>query len=151
MLRAIDAAHGSSKRRSRSRPSGTRDASPLLPALAPPKPPAEAVASPLGLKRHFAGLGERTTFPALSPLLVQIEDLLSAAECRDLIAVGARALSRGAAGVHAADPAWQEWRTCAGQHKRAKFPTSKAHISAVFHSFRLILGRAIISRNGLEA
>ena len=32
------------------------------------------------------------------------------------------------------------WRT--GQEKRAKFPTSKAHISAVFHSFRLILGRA---------
>ena len=39
----------------------------------------------------------------------------------------------------------------AGQQKRAKFPTSKAHISAVFHSFRLIFGRAIISRNGLEA
>jgi hypothetical protein len=38
-----------------------------------------------------------------------------------------------------------------GQQKRAKFPTSKAPISAVFHSFRLILGRAIISRNGLEA
>ena len=38
-----------------------------------------------------------------------------------------------------------------GQQKRAKFPTSKAHISVVFHSFRLILGRAIISRNGLEA
>ena len=38
-----------------------------------------------------------------------------------------------------------------GQDKRAKFPTSKAHISAIFHSFRLILGRAIISRNGLEA
>ncbi|KAH8047942.1 hypothetical protein JL720_15964 [Aureococcus anophagefferens] len=35
--------------------------------------------------------------------------------------------------------------------KRAKFPTSKAPISAVFHSFRLIFGRAIISRNGLEA
>ena len=33
----------------------------------------------------------------------------------------------------------------AGQQKRAKFPTSKAHISAVFHSFRLIFGRAIIS------
>ena len=32
-----------------------------------------------------------------------------------------------------------------------KFPTSKAPISAVFHSFRLILGRAIISRNGLDA
>jgi len=39
----------------------------------------------------------------------------------------------------------------AGQQKRAKFPTSKAHISAVFHSLRLIFGRAIISRNGLEA
>ena len=38
-----------------------------------------------------------------------------------------------------------------GQQKGAKFPTSKAHISAVFHSFWLILGRAIISRNGLEA
>ena len=39
----------------------------------------------------------------------------------------------------------------AGQEMRAKFPTSKAPISAVFHSFRLIFGRAIISRNGLEA
>ena len=38
-----------------------------------------------------------------------------------------------------------------GQQKRAKFPTSKAHISAIFHSFRLIFGRAIISWNGLEA
>ena len=38
-----------------------------------------------------------------------------------------------------------------GQQKGAKFPTSKAHISVVFHSFRLIFGRAIISRNGLEA
>ena len=38
-----------------------------------------------------------------------------------------------------------------GQEKGAKFPTSKAPISAVFHSFRLIFGRAIISRNGLEA
>jgi len=39
----------------------------------------------------------------------------------------------------------------AGQQKRAKFPTSKAPISAIFHSFRLIFGRAIISRNGLDA
>ena len=38
-----------------------------------------------------------------------------------------------------------------GQQKGAKFPTSKAPLSAVFHSFRLIFGRAIISRNGLEA
>jgi hypothetical protein len=41
--------------------------------------------------------------------------------------------------------------SASGQHKRAKFPTSKAHISAVFHSFWLTFGRAIISRNGLEA
>ena len=38
-----------------------------------------------------------------------------------------------------------------GQQKRAKFPTSKAPISAVYHSFRLIFGRAIISRSALEA
>ena len=38
-----------------------------------------------------------------------------------------------------------------GQQKRAKFPTSKAPFSAVFYSFRLIFGRAIISRSGLEA
>jgi predicted nicotinamide N-methyase len=38
-----------------------------------------------------------------------------------------------------------------GQHKRAKFPTSKAPFSADFHSFRLMFGRAIVSRNGLEA
>jgi hypothetical protein len=37
------------------------------------------------------------------------------------------------------------------QEKGAKFPTSLAPISAVFHSFRLIFGRAIISWNGLEA
>ena len=38
----------------------------------------------------------------------------------------------------------------AGQESE-KFPTSKAHISAVFHSFWLVFGRAIIYRNGLEA
>ena len=37
-----------------------------------------------------------------------------------------------------------------GQEKGAKFPTSKAHISVVFHSFWLIFGRVIISRNDLE-
>ena len=37
-----------------------------------------------------------------------------------------------------------------GQEKGAKFPTSKAPISVVFHSFRLVFGRVIISRNGLE-
>ena len=44
-----------------------------------------------------------------------------------------------------------EFKPTAGQDKRAKFPTSKPHISAVFRSFRLIFGRAIISRNALEA
>jgi hypothetical protein len=42
-------------------------------------------------------------------------------------------------------------RLVPGRRKRATFPTSKAHISAVFHSFRLIFGRAIVSRNGLDA
>ena len=37
-----------------------------------------------------------------------------------------------------------------GQQKRATFPTSKAPFSAVFHSFRLIFGRAIIPRSGFE-
>ncbi|KAH8063966.1 ATPase [Aureococcus anophagefferens] len=38
-----------------------------------------------------------------------------------------------------------------GSKKRAKFPTSKAPFSAVFHSFWLIFGRAIVSRNGALA
>ena len=38
-----------------------------------------------------------------------------------------------------------------GQQKGAKIPTSKAHISVDFHSFWLIFGRVIISRNALEA
>jgi hypothetical protein len=38
-----------------------------------------------------------------------------------------------------------------GQEKGAKFSTSKAPISVVFRSFRLIFGRAIISRSALEA
>jgi hypothetical protein len=49
-----------------------------------------------------------------------------------------------------AGPITTDWHR-PGQEKRAKFPTSKAPISADFHSFRLIFGRAIISRNGLEA
>ena len=40
-------------------------------------------------------------------------------------------------------------RCLPGQEKSAKFPTSKAPLSAVFHSFRLIFGRAIISWNML--
>ena len=54
-----------------------------------------------------------------------------------------------------ADHTWPYGATAgphgAGREKGAKIPTSKAHISVVFHSFRLIFGRAIISRNGLEA
>jgi hypothetical protein len=38
-----------------------------------------------------------------------------------------------------------------GRDKSATFPTSKAPLSAGFHSFRLIFGRAIISRNDLDA
>ena len=50
-------------------------------------------------------------------------------------------------GLSAAEKAQLE----AGQDKSAKFPTSKAPLSAAFHSLWLIFGRAIISRNGLEA
>ena len=56
-----------------------------------------------------------------------------------------------------ANPGLKDMVECAGgaflpgQDKRAKFQTSKPHISAVSHSFWLIFGRAIISRNGLEA
>ena len=39
----------------------------------------------------------------------------------------------------------------AGRETGAKCPTSKAPSSTVFHSFRLILGRAIIPRSALEA
>ena len=38
-----------------------------------------------------------------------------------------------------------------GQEKSSKFPTLEAHISVVFHSFRLIFERAIISRSALDA
>ena len=62
------------------------------------------------------------------------------------VAGGAPGEAREPAVSYAAFGRWQP-----GQDKRAKFPTSKPHISAVFHSFWLIFGRAIISRNGLEA
>jgi len=39
----------------------------------------------------------------------------------------------------------------AARAKAATCPTSKAPLSAGFHSFRLIFGRAIISRSGLDA
>ena len=67
-------------------------------------------------------------------------------EARDGRVVCAPALGDDDAEQAAAGAAWRS-----GQHKRAKFPTSKAPISAIFHSFWLIFGRAIISRNGLEA
>ena len=38
-----------------------------------------------------------------------------------------------------------------GARRGRKFPTSKAPLSAVFHSFWLIFGRAIIYRNSLDA
>ena len=38
-----------------------------------------------------------------------------------------------------------------GSTRVRRWPTSKAHISVVFHSFWLIFRRVIISRNGLEA
>ena len=64
----------------------------------------------------------------------------------EVVRAPTRAQSRGAAsGAAAARTSFP------GRHKRATCPTSKAPISAVFHSFRLIFGRAIISRSALEA
>ena len=57
----------------------------------------------------------------------------------------------GVAGDDGFEEIYVPFSSFAGQQKRAKFPTSKAPISADFHSFRLIFGRAIISRNGLDA
>ena len=60
---------------------------------------------------------------------------------RSCLRVAARCRLRSALG---------RWRRAATEES-ATFPTSKAPISAVSHSFRLTFGRAIISRNGLEA
>ncbi|KAH8098387.1 oxidoreductase [Aureococcus anophagefferens] len=68
---------------------------------------------------------------------------LDDARCEAIIGV----LDGAAEKWHRASGNWYK----TGQHMRAKFPTSKAPISAIFHSFRLIFGRAIISRNGVEA
>ena len=63
----------------------------------------------------------------------------------------ARSLDVRDAVFEASFEARNETRRLTGQDKRAKFQTSKPHISAVFHSFWLIFGRAIISWNGLDA
>ena len=44
-----------------------------------------------------------------------------------------------------------EGRHRQGRRRVRHWPTSKAPIAVVFHAFRLTFGRAIISRNGLEA
>jgi len=49
------------------------------------------------------------------------------------------------------DAEFAAWCVDRAAFERRRIPTSKAPLSAVFHSFRLIFGRAIISRNGLEA
>ena len=47
--------------------------------------------------------------------------------------------------------AYDDAPSAPGPEKGANFPTSRAPISAVFYSFWLIFGRAIIARSGLEA
>jgi len=69
----------------------------------------------------------------------------SAAHCRKLELDGVVAIELENAVGPTAD------RPAPGQEKGAKFPTSKALISVVFHSFWLIFGRAIIPRSALEA
>ena len=69
----------------------------------------------------------------------------SAAHCRKLELDGVVAIELENAVGPTAD------RPAPGQEKGAKFPTSKALISVVFHSFWLIFGRAIIPRSALDA
>jgi hypothetical protein len=99
---------------------------------------AAALKEKLGLLRRLL-----VASPARAPL--------RAAIVASLAALGETYRRRGLAGEHHACCAKRLDESGPGQQKRAKFPTSKAPISAVFHSLRLIFGRAIISRNGLEA
>ncbi|KAK7242530.1 hypothetical protein SO694_00017353 [Aureococcus anophagefferens] len=82
--------------------------------------------------------------------VLYVEDLrwdLAASHAKPCFEIGTTARSFRFLAADAADlDGWLR----PGQDKRAKFPTSKAPFSAVFHSFRLIFGRAIISRNGRD-
>ena len=93
------------------------------------------------------GLADAATVP---PLVLRTHPLDAERAIEDEAAKIRRLADEAAARERAAkDADLPEFH--AGQDKRAKFPTSKAPFSAVFHSFWLIFGRAIISRNGLEA
>ena len=91
---------------------------------------------------HSIALGDVKVFPPGDPAYAQAACIAYKFKClEDLMAKGV-----------IDEPYFREKRArVAGQEKRAKFPTSKAPISVGFHSFWLIFGRAIISRNGLEA
>ena len=115
----------------------------LADALSPDARPPADVGSVRALTEWFATLA---TIPTMRLVLKRRRELRDAlADCGPDAAFDDRreALEFLATSL---DATWS-----AGQEKGAKFPTSKAHISVAFHSFRLIFGRGIISRNGLEA
>ena len=72
-----------------------------------------------------------------------------AAAVKTAAAEGARYVAYSSDVGESMRPVLKPWMVTA--RAGAKFPTSKAPISAVFHSFRLIFGRAIIDRSALEA
>jgi phosphoenolpyruvate synthase/pyruvate phosphate dikinase len=113
----------------------------------------ENAAEANGMAELFAKAAELRAHIASSPLsetaAAAVDAALRAASLAERpVAVRSSATSEDGA---EASFAGQHDTFLSGRHKRATFPTSKAPISAVFHSFRLIFGRAIISRGGLEA
>jgi hypothetical protein len=118
---------------------------------------ARAGGAPAALAAHaLKGRPPRAWQRCVAPAAVAVAALLGAGltmECLTFDVGGAAGLLQdlAARGSDARDYDALGLALGPGQEKRAKFPTSKAPISAVFHSFRLIFGRAIISRNGLEA
>ena len=101
--------------------------------------PAGSLAHGLGLA--YLALGDDVScLEASGALVLQGLGYLGRADVNDTLLASAAALHFNG-----------DVKPWTGQEKGATFPTSKAPLSADFHSFRLIFGRAIISRNGLEA
>jgi len=103
-------------------------------------------------RRTVLGGGGAALLRPQSAAAAPVADGLILGTCCDTGA-GVRDVVRGAL-----DERWRQVDTAAfyGNEAdvwaaKAEFPTSKAPTSAIFHSFRLIFGRAIISRNGHEA
>jgi len=114
----------------------------------------ENAAEANGMAELFAKAAELRAHIASSPLSDAAAAAVGAALAAASLAERPVAVRSSATSEDGAEASFagQHDTFLSGQDKRAKFPTSKAPISVGFHSFfRLIFGRAIISRSGLEA